>query len=243
VRTDLIYLPISWCAFQVNAGYGKDVKRMNALRSFCNALPKKNKYFTVVQYDDGILASKENSPIPGIRVFGAGGYGDDPIPLTSDLHPVKENIKKSRFATFYGSLKTHEIRKQMAVELNGKEGFEIEDFHKTTEEYEQITQESLFCLCPRGYGKTSYRLYEVIQMGAVPVYISDERWCPFEQYIDWNDFSVVIKPDMIKELPTLLRLIIDSGEYDKKKENLSKVYNEYFSYEGCFKTIKRILEG
>ena len=35
-------------------------------------------------------------------------------------------------------------------------------------------RDSLFSLCPRGYGPTSFRLYESIQLGSIPVYIAED---------------------------------------------------------------------
>ena len=45
--------------------------------------------------------------------------------------------------------------------------------------YEDYHIHSVFGLAPRGYGPTSFRLYETMQMDAVPIYISDVFWLPF----------------------------------------------------------------
>ena len=36
--------------------------------------------------------------------------------------------------------------------------------------FKQIMSKSYFSICPRGYVSTSFRLYESIQAGIVPVY-------------------------------------------------------------------------
>ena len=41
------------------------------------------------------------------------------------------------------------------------------------EKFENLIKSSFFFLCPRGYGPASFRLYESIELGTVPVYISD----------------------------------------------------------------------
>ena len=39
---------------------------------------------------------------------------------------------------------------------------------------------SRYALVPRGFGRTSYRVVEVMQMGVVPVYIWDDiEWIPY----------------------------------------------------------------
>ena len=63
-------------------------------------------------------------------------------------------------------------------------------------------QSSYFALCPRGYGVTSYRLYEAFEFGVVPVYISreDEYYLPFEDIVDWDKLCVFHDPDKEDDL-------------------------------------------
>ena len=42
---------------------------------------------------------------------------------------------------------------------------------------------------PRGYGPTSFRLYESIEMQSIPIYISDEFILPYSNIIDWENFA------------------------------------------------------
>lgn len=40
--------------------------------------------------------------------------------------------------------------------------------------WEALIQGSVFHLCPRGNGPTSYRLYESLQAGTIPIYVWEE---------------------------------------------------------------------
>ena len=51
-----------------------------------------------------------------------------------------------------------------------------------------------------GYGKSSFRLYEILQLGSVPVYISDIHYLPWMDELDWNDFCVPVNADEIEEI-------------------------------------------
>ena len=51
------------------------------------------------------------------------------------------------------------------------------------EKFENLIKSSFFFLCPKGYGPASFRLYESIELGTVPVYISDDFVLPFEEEI------------------------------------------------------------
>jgi hypothetical protein len=221
---------------------------MTLLKNFCKSISvnrgplatDKNlkKYFTVVQYDDGCLANVENC-----RVFGSGGVGDDPIPLITDRHKLK-GLKKIYFTSFLGSVATHPIRKMMMEIFKDEDMFFVEDVYTKKENiprFAEITEQSCFTLCPRGYGKTSFRLYEAMQLGSVPVYISDVPWVPFTQFVDWNKFCVIIKPEDMKSLPELLKKLFYSGEYKVMAENAKKAYDEYFCYESTLKWILELL--
>ena len=96
--------------------------------------------------------------------------------------------------------------------------------------FEEVSSRSKYMLCPRGYGTTSYRLYEAFQYGAVPVYISDEFWLPYESTLDWDKLIVRITPDQLPNLKSIL------NGYDDRWETMiayaTEVYEEFFSFEG-----------
>ena len=212
-------------------------------------LSKSEKYFTICQFDDGPFEKFPKDTL----IFSAGGNreGDNiiPIPLIcssipKELIPTKE---KTIFASFVGSRNTHPIRMDMCNHLSGKEGYEISAGNWSTtvpmdnfKKFLDITCSSKFGLAPRGYGKSSFRLYEILQLGTVPVYISDVHYLPWTDELDWNDFCVPVNEDEIEDIDSILKSISDV-EYNELLENGRKVYEEYFTLEGMFKNIiKRI---
>lgn len=212
-------------------------------------LSKSEKYFTICQFDDGPLEKFPEDTL----IFSAGGNleGDNIIPIPLICSPIPKelipNKEKTIFASFVGSRNTHPIRMDMCNHLSGKEGYEIcagnwssEVPMDNFEKFLDITCSSKFGLAPRGYGKSSFRLYEILQLGTVPVYISDVHYLPWTDELDWNDFCVPVNEDEIKDIDTILKSI-DDVEYNRLLENGRKVYKEYFSLEGMFRNIvKRI---
>jgi hypothetical protein len=69
----------------------------------------------------------------------------------------------------------------------------------------ELAVKSKFCLCPRGYGLNSFRLYEAMQLGCVPVIITDEPYLPWKDELNWNEFSVLITPDKISNIVSISR--------------------------------------
>ena len=100
----------------------------------------------------------------------------------------------------------------------------------------------MFTLCPRGYGAQSFRTYEAIQLGSVPVYIHDDNlWLPFNDRIPWDDFCVVIHIDEIDMLPNILRKVTDE-EYAEMIRVGRLYYNNYFTLEATCATILETLQ-
>jgi hypothetical protein len=57
---------------------------------------------------------------------------------------------------------------QLRNKLNQYPGFNVT---RKVDNWQRFIQDSEFHLCPRGYGPTSYRLYECLQAETIPIYI------------------------------------------------------------------------
>ena len=204
------------------------------LTSYINALPKTLKYFCVAQHDDGV---KEVLP-EGTIVFSAGGNsGGIPLPLVCS--PIPEDIiiptSKDIFCSFVGSI-THDVRKEMVAKLKANPLFYIKtnewSIHVDSNKQESFintTSRSKFTLCPRGYGAQSFRFYEALQIGSIPIYIHDDnKWQPYADIINWDKFSISLHIKDIKLLPDLLQSLSDNTINDMIYEG-KKAYNDFFS--------------
>lgn len=115
--TNRIYLPVHWTAYYVNNGYGQNQTAIDTLQRFIDELPK-HKYFTIVQYDDGILNDVSNLDLV-VYASGSNKPGYYPIPLISmplcvdDYHIF---IKDIRFS--FCGMNTHRLRGKMVKKLN-----------------------------------------------------------------------------------------------------------------------------
>ncbi len=253
VDTDLVYVPIQWTAYHRAHHYGQYIAD---LQYFIEALVQNNpnlKFFTIVQYADGILAK-----FPNCKIFAAGGHWhaghptprwEDvdvehdvvPIPLLCDPHPIGP-IVDDIDVSFAGSL-THPLRQVMFNELSSVPGYHISTSLDSVQAFRDLTNKSKFVLCPRGYGATSFRLYEIIQMQRVPIYISDDMFLPFVEEVDWNRLALCVEPTDMAKIPELVEDSISSGDYLQKVEYGRSIFNKYFTFEGCIQTIERIITG
>ncbi len=171
-----IYLPIFWTGYYVRANYGKDKSQIDHLQGYLNVLDRTRKYYTIVQYDDGILNDLTGLDI---RVYSMSGKPMDyPLPLICQPHNFNFGKLDREFKfSFVGRL-THPVRQEIVNAFEHTFGFYVTSRHHSLEEYCRILARSVCVLCPRGYGPTSFRICEALQFGAIPIYISDEPIYP-----------------------------------------------------------------
>ena len=93
-------------------------------------------------------------------------------------------------------------------------------------------ERSVFSLCPRGYGATSFRICESLQQGSIPVYIYDKDWTPWYDEFNFEDIGIKIHESQIEKIPNILESL-DSEHIKILRENGNNIYNEYFDYKNC----------
>ncbi len=241
------YLDIFWSNVFCNHMFGGHAYP-NIQELLCNTLHDDGKYFTVCQQDDGPF---EDFPEDTI-VFSAGGNRKKgtniPIPLVCSSIPedIKPPKRHKYFASFIGS-NTYWVRTDMAKAFRGKDdclvkvgNWDINVGDEKLNNFLHVMSASKFSLCPRGYGTTSFRLYESFQLGTVPVYVSDDHALPWSDELDWEEFCVIIDDDHIHDTYNILSQISDD-RYNEMLKRGKELYQDYFSLEGVFNNIiKRV---
>ena len=236
------YIGISWTTLYCSGP-------RNIIQPYLDSLPIDGKYFTVSQHDD---APSDILP-PDTICFSAGGNvkGKNiiPIPLIcSKLNLVNftDTHTRNTLASFVGSL-THPIRQKL-INFNEKSK-NIQLYVKgwsptvTQDEFKLFITYALnskFCLCPRGYGLNSFRLYEAMQLGCIPVIITDEFYLPWEDEINWNDISVLIPENEMHNMESIL-LSYSESRISEMKTNIKLIYDKYFTMNGMYQNIIKTL--
>jgi hypothetical protein len=96
--------------------------------------------------------------------------------------------------------------------------------HVQRSEYIESIQSSVFALCPEGFLPWSPRLYESIQIGAIPIILSDNIVLPFERFIDWRSLSAKINVSSTKNITNIVYKINNLEKYTKEKLNNALPY-------------------
>jgi hypothetical protein len=159
---------------------------------------------------------------------------DIPIPTHTYAHAYPhtrlENQERCQNAvhdvTFKGQRKSPE---RIALErFVGRPGFAIEYNARMGEKSERMTDllnQSRFGLVPAGDGWHSYRLMETMAMGVVPIIISDDWSLPFEDILNWTEFSVSVPLANVSQLPTIVE-----GHRSRACEMSDRVFQVYHQY-------------
>ena len=101
----------------------------------------------------------------------------------------------------------------------------------TADEYKEYIVsicQSEFVLCPRGVSPTSQRLYDVLQLGAVPIYIYDESFLPYQESIDWKTLGIMIHESEIADIPSIIERV-SREEIIQYRKNIEKVQASRFT--------------
>lgn len=170
-RRERIYLPIFWTGYYIRANYGKDSDAIQHLQGYINILDKSKKYYTIVQYDDGILNDLTGLDIKVYSMSGAPRHY--PLPLICSPHNFSFAEQRDIFMSFVGR-PTHPFRSQLVELLKDKPDCYISTEKHSLQDYCRILARSKYALCPRGYGPTSFRICEALQFGAMPIVITDD---------------------------------------------------------------------
>ena len=103
---------------------------------------------------------------------------------------------------------------------------------RTKNNYELISRNSTFTLCPAGYGRWTYRFFQAIEWGSIPVLLSDDYVKPFSDKIPYDKFSLTIKEKDIKNIDKIIRSIsankIEEMQIELKSNQQSFTKNNFF---------------
>lgn len=207
-----IYLPIMWTAYYCNHSHGKSEREIEMLQLYLDSLDRSKKYFTILQYDDGIINDLKDLDI---LVIGVSEKCNKIIPLLSTPHQISfPNTNRKYLASFIGA-NTHYVREKI-LELRMEKDFYITEYNYNLYMFCKMMSMSTFALCPRGYGWQSFRVQEALQYGAIPVIIGDDAWLPpfFREFcLTISDVNVKLIPDILKSIsPERIRDYRISGQ-------------------------------
>jgi len=163
------------------------------------------------------------------------------IPLLSSEHGLPFfRPQKKYLASFMGRLGTYPTREEMFDALQHRKDVFVFDGHKSPRFFVKKILQSYIALSPRGYGGSSFRFFEAMQLGVVPFLIGDLDTRPFKKYLPYEEFSFYTNN------PNEINAIIDSKTKEEllnMGEKCKKIYKEKLAYQKwCELVIKTLTD-
>jgi hypothetical protein len=245
-QTKRKYIPVLWTNFQICDWFESKKQELQInLDNWVKENPSDTGYFTVVQYDDGpLLKLPENTVI-----YGACS-GQVPIPLiyqdnsfTLENKQSKSFNEKELLCSFVGT-RTHTVRVQVIETFKNNNLFTFIVNNSWTPDVNTNAQDnfinttinSKFALAPRGYGRSSFRFFEIFKLKTIPVYVWDDiEWLPFKETINYSKLCISLNIKDIQELPSILNNITEE-QYNLMLNYYMEI-KEFFTVEGMTKLI------
>ena len=202
-------------------------------------------YLAVNQDDQGLGRLTTN--MPNIISFSAGGYGHIPIPLIKGELAYQEPPAPSEWSAdvgFFGNPRPRLSRHQLLAETRRyiNEAKMKSNFIPSLS-WEKEIGKTKFNLAPRGYGRTSYRLAEIVQIGRIPVYMFDDvLWLPYigtNASVESFGFSSG-RPfrDVVQRMSQCLR---NDQDFYKRLTQI-KAIRKYYTYDGVIEQIELFIQ-
>jgi hypothetical protein len=168
---------------------------------------------------------------PGVKEGGGLRYDPESRPSrlfsfvgAANAAPVRERIMQLPDAD---AILIDSFGESQAVERGEIPPVPEEEFRGR---YVRAIDDCAFVLCPRGGGTSSFRLFEAMMLGRVPVILSDQ-WVPPEGP-DWDTFSISVEEAAVDHIPALLEA--RRGEAEAMGEAARRTWVEWFSESAGF---------
>lgn len=116
---------------------------------------------------------------------------------------------------------------------------------QSRKEYVQNICNSDYVLCVRGAGNFSYRLYETLACGRIPVFVDTDCLLPYHSSIDWRQHCVWVDQSELGQLPLRVAQFHDSltdRQFIELQKRCREFWQKFLSPEGYFRNFHRHLQ-
>jgi hypothetical protein len=131
-----------------------------------------------------------------------------------------------------------EIRKQFFGNMHLSDGsVDVKKMQLFRREYVQNSLESDYVLCVRGGGNFSYRLYETLSCGRIPVFVDTDCVLPYDSEIKWKDYCVWVDEKdvhLVGEKIAEFHESLSIQQFEELQRKCRKLWETYLCPEGFF---------
>lgn len=107
-----------------------------------------------------------------------------------------------------------------------------EGYHQT---FVQAFSQTPYCICAAGFGNYSFRLYEVLKAGRIPVYIDTDELLPCRDVLPWHDMMLWIparKADRTAQYLLKYHARVSAPDFIQRQKDNAALYRKYLTRTG-----------
>jgi hypothetical protein len=206
----------------------------------------------------GVLNLRPKASLP---VVGFCGYAL--TPLDEALHSMKDVAKLLRYG-WHKTLRARQLRAYhvlrgrliRTLSASSKVGTNFvihRQFYGTLSKSDRARQRHQFfenivnsdyVLCVRGAGNFSYRLYETLSCGRIPVLVDTDCVLPYDFFLNWKEFCVWVdcsEAGNIDRIVAAFHQRLTDHEFRDLQRRCRQIWEDYLSPLGFFRNFWRHL--
>jgi hypothetical protein len=114
---------------------------------------------------------------------------------------------------------------------------DVTAMRRVREEYVRNMVESDYILCSRGAGNFSYRLYETLSCGRIPVFVDTDCVLPYDFVAPWREHLVWVDESELASLGDRVAAFheaLSDREFEDLQRSCRRLWDEYIAPEGFF---------
>lgn len=186
--------------------WGEGELMMRILRDMSRSYPN---HTCLAFYNHDNDFAKYNDRIPkNVRILNHG-WTSSPSPndICLPFWNLSDNPyrnAKTIFSSFVGT-PNNEVRRRFVQAIQTANRSDIVHQQVYDDAYLRTLSSTLFSLCPRGAGVSSWRVYEAIQARSIPVLLMDVPHLPMEDILDWSTLSIRLPESLITDPAEIVR--------------------------------------
>lgn len=154
--------------------------------------------------------------------------------------------------SFCGAI-THPVRRKCIEKLKGSEDLETSFIVRNAfwggnphdkhirEEYKTNMKSSDLVLCCRGAGNFSFRLYETLSCGKIPIIIDTDISLPCNDVVNWNKFIITTPESIVNDIKQWWKNM-DNKKYAEIQRYSRSIYENYLNPVGFAEYISNSLK-
>jgi len=198
-------------------------------------------------FPNQIINYREKQEVPSVGYCGYIDYNNQITKIRQDFYKTRKYVKdfllkgqinfidpkgfKIRGEAVRIIRKNKKLKNNIIIR-NGFRAAGVNDLNIARLEYANTIINSDYSIVARGAGNFSYRLYEILSCGRIPVFINTDCVLPFDHIINWKEHCLWIEK---KDLKIIDKKILEfhnnihPEDFLRMQKNNRKLYEEWIS--------------